>query len=85
MQTCFRTLLYENEGMRHIFLEEAAEYCPQKVQDGETDAEVEKLVRMGGNASLAITLINQRARNRTHRRSPPSKRCEQNRRIWAND
>lgn len=61
VQTCFRTLLYENEGMRHIFLEEAAEYCPQKVQDGETYAEVEKLVRMGGNASLGITLINQRA------------------------
>lgn len=61
VQACFRTLLYENEGMRHIFLEEAAEYCPQKVQDGETYAEVEKLVRMGGNASLGITLINQRA------------------------
>lgn len=61
VQNCFRTLLYENEGVRHIFLEETAEFAPQKIQDGETYAEVEKLVRMGGNASLGITLINQRA------------------------
>lgn len=61
VQASFRTLLYENEGLRHIFLEETAEYAPQKVFDGETYAEVEKLVRMGGNASLGITLINQRA------------------------
>ncbi len=61
VQTCFRTLLYENEGVRHIILEETAEYAPQKILDGETYAEVEKLVRMGGNASLGITLINQRA------------------------
>lgn len=61
VQTCFRTLLFENEGVRHIFLEEAAEYVPQRVTDGETFAEVEKLVRMGGNRSLGITLINPRA------------------------
>jgi hypothetical protein len=61
VQTCCRTLLYENEGVRHVFLEEAGEYVPQKVMDGETFAEVEKLVRMGGNASLGITLINPRA------------------------
>jgi hypothetical protein len=61
VQHCFRTLLYENKGLRHIFLEETAEYAPQKVMDGETYAEVEKLVRMGGNKSLGITLINQRA------------------------
>ena len=61
VQSCFRTLLYENKGLRHIFLEETAEFAPQKVLDGETYAEVEKLVRMGGNASLGITLINQRA------------------------
>jgi len=55
VQDCFRILLYENKGLRHIFLEEAAEYAPQKVMDGQTFAEVEKLVRMGGNASLGIT------------------------------
>lgn len=61
VQMCFRTLLFENVGVRHIFLEEAAEYVPQRVTDGETFAEVEKLVRMGGNRSLGITLINPRA------------------------
>jgi DNA helicase HerA-like ATPase len=61
VQESFRILLYENTGLRHIFLEEAAEYCPQKVMDGATFAEVEKLVRMGGNKSLGITLINQRS------------------------
>lgn len=61
VQECFRILLYENKGMRHIFLEEAAEYAPQKVMDGQTYAEVEKLARMGGNRSLGITFINQRA------------------------
>ena len=61
VQRCFRTMLYENKGVRHIFLEEAVEFVPQKVMDGETYAEVEKLVRMGGNASLGITLIGQRS------------------------
>jgi hypothetical protein len=61
VQSCFTTMLYENEVVRHIFLEEAPEYVPQKVMDGETFAAVEKLVRMGGNASLGITLISQRA------------------------
>jgi hypothetical protein len=61
VQTCFRTLLFENQGRRHVFLEETAEFAPQKVMDGETYAEVEKLVRMGGNVSLGITLINQRS------------------------
>lgn len=59
--SCFRTLLYENKTVRHIFLEEAAEYCPQKIMDGEVYAEVEKLARMGGNKGLGLTLINQRA------------------------
>lgn len=61
VQECFRIMLYENQGLRHIFLEEAAEYVPQRVTDGQTFAEVEKLVRMGGNASLGITIINQRS------------------------
>jgi hypothetical protein len=60
-----RTLLYENgeRGLRHIFIEEAAEFCPQNVgpNQGEVYAEVEKLARMGGNALLGYTLINQRA------------------------
>lgn len=61
VQIVFRTLMYENKGVRHIVMEEAAEFVPQKVMDGETYAEVEKVVRMGGNVSLGVTLINQRA------------------------
>lgn len=61
VKDCFRVLLYENKGVRHIFLEEASEFVPQKILDGDVYAEVEKLARMGGNRSLGITLINQRA------------------------
>lgn len=62
VQTAIRIIHYENEGGAvHVFLEEAAEFVPQKVIDGQTYAEVEKLVRMGGNASVGITLINQRS------------------------
>lgn len=61
VQACFRTLLYENRGVRHVFLEEAAEYAPQRVTDGDTYAEVEKLARMGGNKGVGLTFINQRA------------------------
>lgn len=63
--SCIRTLLYENGdyGLRHIFVEEAAEFCPQVVgpDQGRVYAEVEKLARMGGNALLGYTLVNQRA------------------------
>ena len=61
VQTCFRTLLYENTGRRLVVLEEAAEYAPQRVLDGHVYAEVEKLARMGGNKQLGLMLINQRA------------------------
>jgi hypothetical protein len=58
-----RLLLHRNaaHGLRHVFIEEAAEFAPQKVYDGEVYAEIEKLARMGGNARLGYTLINQRA------------------------
>lgn len=64
-EAVIRTMLYENKqyGLRHIFIEEAAEFAPQRVQPGQGQvyAEVEKLARMGGNALLGYTLINQRA------------------------
>lgn len=64
VEDCVRLLLYENKpcGLRHVFIEEAAEFCPQRVgpSDGKVYAEIEKLARMGGNASLGYTLINQR-------------------------
>lgn len=58
-----KSLLMKNaqHGLRHVFLEEAAEYVPQRPSDGETFAIVEKLVRVGGNARLGATIINQRA------------------------
>lgn len=60
-----RVLLHENaeHGLRHIFLEEAAEFAPQRPGADQTQvyAEVEKLARMGGNARLGYTLINQRS------------------------
>ena len=59
-----KVLLYENKahGLRHIFIEEAAEFVPQRVTDqGGVYSVVERLVRMGGNAQLGVTLINQRA------------------------
>lgn len=57
------TLLYENKrhGLRHVFIEEAAEFAPQTVRDGMVYDQVERLARMGGNALLGYTLINQRA------------------------
>ena len=65
VQQCLEILLYENKkhGLRHVFIEEAAEFCPQRVgpDSGRVYSEVEKLARMGGNASLGYTLINQRA------------------------
>lgn len=58
-----RVLLYENDSLRHIFIEEAAEFAPQRVgpDQGRVYAEIEKLARMGGNVRLGYTLINQRA------------------------
>ncbi len=58
-----KLLLHKNKphGLRHVFLEEAAEFAPQRVIDGDVYAEVEKLARMGGNSRLGYTLINQRA------------------------
>lgn len=59
----FHTLLYENKkhGPRYVILEEAAEFVPQKVMDGETYAAVEKLVRMGGNVGLGGALVTPRS------------------------
>jgi hypothetical protein len=62
---CVRVLLHENSkhGLRHVFIEEAAEFAPQRVgpDQGQVYAEMEKLARMGGNSRLGYTLINQRA------------------------
>lgn len=58
-------LMYENKecGLRHIFIEEAAEFIPQRLQPQHSRvyASLERLARMGRNARLGYTLINQRA------------------------
>lgn len=58
-------LMYENgeHGLRHVFIEEAAEFIPQKIrsEQGMVYSQLEALARMGGNAQLGYTLINQRA------------------------
>ena len=63
VKSTIRTLLQENapHGLRHVFIEEAAEFAPQRVIDGDVYAEVEKLARIGDNARLGYTLVNQRS------------------------
>lgn len=63
VRDCVRLMLHRNQqhGLRHVFIEEASEFVPQRVIDGDVYAEIEKLARMGGNARLGYTLINQRA------------------------
>jgi hypothetical protein len=56
-----RVMLHENHDLRHIFIEEAAEFIPQKPNDWIVYAEIEKLARMGRNSRLGYTLINQRS------------------------
>lgn len=62
--SCVKVLLHENNqhGLRHVFIEEAAEFAPQRVgpDSGHVYAVMEQLARMGGNSRLGYTLINQR-------------------------
>lgn len=64
-QEVVEVLLYENKdhGLRHIFIEEAAELIPQRLQPqhARVYAAIESLARMGRNAGLGMTIINQRA------------------------
>lgn len=65
VQETIDLLMYENKsyGIRHIFLEEAAEFIPQRLQPqhARVYASIERLARMGRNAMLGMTIINQRA------------------------
>src|SRR3990167_8566390 len=56
-------ILNINNTPRHIFIEEAHEYVPQRVFGGlgKTFNAVSNLVVMGRNRGLGVTLINQRA------------------------
>jgi hypothetical protein len=63
VQESIDILMYENKDLRHIFLEEAAEFIPQRLQPQHSKVygSIERLARMGRNAKLGYTLINQRA------------------------
>lgn len=56
-------LLKLNDTPRHIFIEEAHEFVPQRIMGGlaKCFAAVEALVVMGRNRGIGVTLINQRA------------------------
>jgi hypothetical protein len=56
-------LLNINNTPRHVFIEEAHEFVPQRVQAGmgKCFSAVEALVVMGRNRGIGVTLINQRA------------------------
>lgn len=65
VESSIKILMYENMqyGLRHIFLEEAAEFIPQRIQPqhAKVYAEIERLARIGRNFGLGYTIINQRA------------------------
>jgi hypothetical protein len=67
VESCVRLLLYENKPHgRHIFLEEAAEFAPQRIgpDQGSVYAEIEKLARMGGKRAW-VTPSSTSARKRS--------------------
>ena len=53
----------DNNLPRHVFIEEAHEFIPQRVSGalGKTFNAVSNLVVMGRNRGIGVTLINQRA------------------------
>lgn len=56
-------LLHINNTPRHVIIEEAHEFVPQRVQPGagKCFANVEALVTMGRNQGIGVTMLNQRA------------------------
>ncbi len=64
VQESIDVLMYENEyGPIHIIVEEAAEFIPQRLMgnDAKVYSSIERVARMGRNANLGLTIINQRA------------------------
>lgn len=65
VQETIEVLMYENRdhGLRLIYLEEAAEFIPQRImpQQSKVYAAIEQVARMGRNSSLGLCIINQRA------------------------
>lgn len=63
VKDCALLLLHKNSqyGLRHIFIEEAAEFVPQRPTDWQVYEAVERVIRMGGNSRLGCTLISPRS------------------------
>lgn len=65
VSSCVEYLQGNNDqyGLRHVFIEEAAEFVPQRPNPGGqlVYSRIESLARMGRNFGLGYTLINQRA------------------------
>lgn len=65
VQETIDVFMYENKehGLRHVFIEEASEFIPQRIQPQQAKvySSIERLARMGRNASVGMTIINQRA------------------------
>lgn len=65
LSAILEVLLYHNDkyGPRHIFIEEAGEFCPQnlKPQHVVVFSWVQRLTTIGRNMKLGVTFINQRA------------------------
>lgn len=62
---CVTVMMAKNakHGLRHVFLEEAAEFVPQNIGDPQVYAAVERMVRVGGNMGLGVTMVNPRTAN----------------------
>lgn len=54
-------LLYENKeyGLRHVIIEEAAEFIHQQGKKTESSIAIERVARMAGNVKVGMTFINQ--------------------------
>jgi hypothetical protein len=54
-------LLYENKeyGLRHVIIEESAEFIGQQAKKTESSVVIEKMARMAGNVKVGMTFINQ--------------------------
>lgn len=66
LQAAVKVMFRENEtyGIRHIVIEEASEFCAQDTTSKEEFASralVNRVVKLGGNSSLGVTLVAQRA------------------------
>lgn len=60
---CIEYIMQYNKTLRHIFIEEAAEYCPERKFPNimRCYGIIERMARIGRNKGIGFTLINQRS------------------------